>query len=281
MIGDFVGAVDFIHPYGRGFMIYTDKEWEHGKVKLESDFITIFNGSYVKIPFDFIISIDKSITLPAIREGRALLLIEYMDVKRRENVYLLLSSAESFMRKLRLGILERITSKTRIMFNFEGKWYSGRMVVGDSCVSFISSITLRIEIPWIVGVSRKKMEYGFKKIGVIYIEYDDGHLKRNVMVFVNPVKRMFFWKLMNQLVEDYINTSIMSNIKNVEKMILHLISKGWSYGDIMAKLELTKDEMERIVNNLEKYGVIRKIVVLKLTDRGKKVLDEITVLDLQ
>ncbi len=281
MQANILGEVDYIHPYGKGFMIYTDKEWSKGKVKLEGNTLILFDGEYLRIPVDYILSIDKSITLPAIREGRALLLVEYMSIKRRENIYLLLSAEERFIRRLRLEILKAITSKTRIMFRVDEKWYSGTMSVAVNSIAFSSLKSFTINIEDISNIERTKIEYGFKKIGVISIDFQQGKENKNIKVFVNPLKRMFFWQLITQVIDDYINTEIMANLSNLDRMIIHLLSKEWSYEDIMRKLELSEDEMASIVEKLAKYGIIRKIIILKLTDRGKKVITHISEGDLQ
>jgi len=276
-----IGEVDYIHPYGKGFMIYTDKEWSRGKIKLEGNTLILFDGDYLRIPIDYILSIDKSITLPVIREGRALLLVEYMSIKRRENIYLLLSAEERFIRRLRLEILKAITSKTRIMFRVDEKWYPGTISVAVNSIVFSSLKSFTINIDAISNIERTKIEYGFKKIGVISIDFQQGKENKNIKVFVNPLKRMFFWQLITQVIDDYINTEIMANLSNLDRMIIHLLNKEWSYEDIMHKLELSEDEMASIVEKLAKYGIIRKIVILKLTDRGKKVITNISEGDLQ
>ncbi len=281
MFPEVVGEVDYIHPYGKGFMIYTDKEWSRGILKLKENTLEVFDGEYIKIPLNFVLSVDKSIMLPAIREGRALLLVEYLDVKSRGNVYLLVSAQENFIRKVRFELLRRMVSRVRIMYRANDKWHPGFVVVEADSISFSGPGKVSVPVAKILRVERKKLDYGLRKIGVISVEYQDGGENKSIAIFVNPMKRMFFWQLFNQVLDDYINSQILRDMSNLERMVLHLVGKEWSYEDIMAKLELTTEEMNSIVDKLERYGVIKKIVILKITDKGSKVLRNISEEDLR
>ena len=42
--------VQYIHPYGRGFIVYTDKPWLQGKIYLTSKDIIIVGEKEYKIP---------------------------------------------------------------------------------------------------------------------------------------------------------------------------------------------------------------------------------------
>ena len=167
------------------------------------------------------------------------------------------------------------------MYRANEKWYPGFLVVEADSISFSGPGKVSVPVAKILRVDRKKMDYGLRKIGVISVEYQDGGENKSIAIFVNPVKRMFFWQLLNQVLDDYINSQILRDMSNLERMVLHLVGKEWSYEDIMAKLELTTEEMNSIVEKLERYGVIRKIVILKITDKGSKVLRNISEEDLR
>ncbi|MCD6370640.1 MAG: hypothetical protein J7L63_04005, partial [Thermoplasmata archaeon] len=70
----------------------------------------------------------------------------------------------------------------------------------------------------------------------------------------------------------YINTQILMKLTNREKLILQMLDEGWSYQQIQAKLEIPEKDMEEILKKLENFGIVKKIIIVKLTDRGKTVL---------
>ncbi len=268
---EIVGEVEYIHPYGRGFLIYTDKEWKKGIVKLEENSLEIIDEEKIRIPLDYVLSIDKSINLPVLKEGRAFLLVEYINIRRRENVYLLVSGESNFIRRLRFHLLKNIVKKQKIMYRIGEKWYPGLMNVENNVVVISGIKGVKINVKDIMNIERKKIEYGFRKIGVISIDYIEEE-KKNLAIFVEPIKRMFFWQILYQVVEDYINTEIIGGMSNLEKMVLHLINKEWEYEDIRRKLELKDEELSEIVEKFVRHGIVRKIIILKLTEKGKKAI---------
>lgn len=276
MLGEIVGEIEYIHPYGKGFMIYTDKEWERGIVKLSDGVISVMGSSQIKIPISSVLSIDKSITLPARREGRALLLLEYANIYERTNVYLLLTGDENFIRKLRRTILTRIVVKTKIMYRIDGNWYHGVMAVGNSTIIFSGMKELSIDVPSVMEIQRRKITYGIRHIGVISIVYSDGEDKKTVDIFVHPLKRMFFWQLLNQVVDDYINGEIIKNLGNMERMVLYHLDRELSYDEIKSKLKVDEAMMKAIVDKLVQYGIVKRIVILRLTEKGKRVIERIS-----
>ncbi len=269
---EIIGEVEYIHPYGRGFLIYTDKEWKKGIVKVDENSIEIIDSEKIKITLDYILSIDKSINLPVLREGRAFLLVEYLNIKRRENVYLLISGESNFIRRVRFEILKNITRKQKIMYQIGEKWYPGVLLVEKDTLIISGLKGLKIDVKDIVNIERKKIEYGFRKIGVISVDYMDEEEKKNMAIFVEPIKRMFFWQLLYQVMEDYINNEIIGNLSNLEKMVLHLIHKEWEFNEIKRKLELKDEEINEIVDKFVRHGIVRKIIILKLTDKGKRAI---------
>ncbi len=268
---EIVGEVEFIHPYGRGFLIYTDKEWKRGIVKLEESALEIIDEEKIRIPLDYVLSIDKSINLPVLKEGRAFLLVEYINIRKRENVYLLVSGESNFIRRLRFHVLKNIVKKQKIMYRIGEKWYPGIMNVENNVVVISGLKGVKINVKDIMNIERKKIEYGFRKIGVISIDYIEEE-KKNLAIFVEPIKRMFFWQILYQVVEDYINNEIIGGLSNLEKMVLHLINKEWEYEDIKRKLELKDEELGEIVEKFVRHGIVRKIIILKLTEKGKRAI---------
>ncbi len=266
------GRVEYIHPYGRGFLIYTDKAWKHGALTLENNKI-ILNGENetITIPLKFVVSIDKSISLPILREGRAFLLIEYVNIKRRETVYLLVSSDERFIKKMRFEILKGIVESMKIMYNMGEVWIPGQATAENGALILKGQKPFKIPISDIQDVERTSVKHGLSKVGVIVIYYNRNEEKKILSIYVDPMKRVFFWQLIQQMVEDYINNQVVNSLSSMERQILHLILQNWNYMEIMRKLEITEEEMENIVEKLANYGLIEKIIVLKITDRGKKV----------
>ena len=271
-----VGEVDYIHPYGRGFLIYSDKQWQRGILKLRDEEIEITGTEQLIIPVKFVTSIDKSITLPVLREGRALILVEYINIQRRETIYLLISAEERFIKKLRLAILMCITSKIKITYSVKENWISGFIAVEDFNIVLRGPKPIKIAIKDIIDVKRTTMKFGLNKVGIIVITHLDSGEKNQLNIFVQPIKRIFFWQLIQQVVDDYLNTEVVNKLTNLEKNILHLINKEWRYDDIMRKLEIDSGAMEKITEKLVRLGLIRKIIVLQVTERGKKMLNYFT-----
>ncbi|NPA74738.1 MAG: MarR family transcriptional regulator [Euryarchaeota archaeon] len=264
--------MEYIHPYGRGFLIYTDKEWTPGSLALSEDVLQIVGEEIITIPLKFVVSIDKSINLPVRREGRAFLLIEYANIKRRETVYLLISSEERFIRRVRFEILKRITVKTKVMYSSGESWVPGYMFVEDYTLIFKGPRVVKIGVEEILDVARTNVKYGLNKVGVILITYQKEGEKKKLGLFVQPIKRVFFWQLIQQMVDDYLNSKVVNDLSNLEKQVVHLVTMEWKYEDIMRKLELTSEDMEKILEKLVRYGLVQKIVILKVTERGKKVM---------
>ncbi len=271
-----VGEVEYIHPYGRGFLIYSDKQWQRGILKLRDEEIEITGIEQLIIPVKFVTSIDKSITLPVLREGRALILVEYINIQRRETIYLLISAEERFIKKLRLAILICITSKIKITYSVKESWISGLIGVEDFNIVLRGPKPIKIAVKDIIDVKRTTMKFGLNKVGIIVITYLDSGEKNQLNIFVQPIKRIFFWQLIQQVVDDYLNTEVVNKLTNLEKNILHLINKEWRYDDIMRKLEIDSGAMEKIIEKLVRLGLIRKIIVLQVTERGKKMLNYFT-----
>ena len=272
-MNEIYGEVEYIHPYGRGFMIYTDKPWEKGTIKLSNGLMMISGREIIRVPLSRIMSIDKSIKLPNTGGERALLLIEYFDIAEKANVYLLISASESFIRKLRIEVLSAIVSSEKVMYRIGEKWYPGRISYQAGTVIITGEHSIALHPSRILKIERKKIEYGFRKVGVILIKYDEN---KELALFIAPLKRMFLWQLLYQVIEDYINKNVVEEMRGVDRLVLNLIADGWKYEDIMAKLEISAEEMERIVNRLAKYNLIKRIIILELTERGKKVIRTLT-----
>jgi helix-turn-helix protein len=272
MADDAKCKVEYIHPYGRGFLIYTDKPWEEGTMSLQEGTLVLDGRERIGIPLRFIVSIDKSINLPVRKEGRAFLLIEHVDIKRRETIYTLISAEEKCIRKTRFEILSQIVSSMNITYSPGDRWLPGRMLINNGFIEFRGAQPVKVPVSDITNVERTTIKHGLNKVGVIMIHYTVKNENRVVGLFVQPMKRSFFWQLLQQIVDDYLNTQVINDLSNLERQVLHLILKEWNYKDIMRKLEISGDEMEKITEKLMKYRLINKIVILKATNRGKKIM---------
>jgi len=262
---------EYIHPYGKGFIFYTDKKWEEGKIDLINNTVIIRGTQNVSIPLVAILSVDKRILLPAVREGRATILIEYLDIRSRERIYTLFSGEGPCIRELKKNLLLEIVKGIRISIKRGEVWNKGYLHVDGYMIKF-EPIGYSFHISSLVNMSRRSMEIGFHKVSVINLKVERGGEKEEINILTPPLKRDFFWQLLNLLLDEYVNREIIMRLTNREKLILQMLEQGWSYENIQAKLEIPQKEMEEIIKKLENMGIIKKIVIVKLTERGKTVM---------
>jgi len=262
---------EYIHPYGKGFIFYTDKKWVEGKADLFSDKIVISGKERIIIPFLAILSLDKKIALPVVKEGRSTLLIEYIDIKSRERIYTLFSSEGSCVREFKKKLLQEIVKRISISVKKGDRWERTYLQVEDYVIKFVPS-GQSFHISSIIEMYRRSIEIGFNKVSAITLKIDKGEESEEILIITPPLKRDFFWQLLNLLMEEYINTQILMKLTNREKLFLQMLDEGWSYQQIQAKLEIPEKEMEELLKKLEHFGIVKKIIIVKLTDRGKTVL---------
>ena len=267
--------VEYIYPYGRGFIVYTDKPWLQGKIYLTRKDIIIVGEKEYKIPLISIISVDKRITLPTIKEGRSTLLIEFLDIISREKIYALFSGYGNCIRLFKKSLLILLTSTISISYKIEDEWNRGFLRVNNSELIFTpTNYTLNVEN--ILKVERRTISTGFSNVGVIYIKEKKEDEIKEIYVITPPLKRDFFWQLFNLMVEEYMYSQIISKLSKTERLVLLLINQGASVGEILRKHQLSPDEFKKITDKLQEMGLINKIILLKITDKGKKVVENVT-----
>ncbi len=267
--------VEYIHPYGRGFIVYTDKPWLQGKIYLTQKEIIIVGEKEHKIPLISIISVDKRITLPAIKEGRPTLLIEFLDIISREKIYTLFSGYGNCIRNFKKSLLTLLISSIPINYKIGDDWSKGFLRVGKSELTFIpTNYTINVEN--ILKLERRTISTGFSNVGVIYIKEKKEDEIKDIYVITPPLKRDFFWQLFNLIVEEYMYSQIISKLNKTERLVLLLVNQGASIDEILQKHQLSQEEFEGIVEKLQDMGLIKKIIILKITDKGKKVVENIT-----
>jgi hypothetical protein len=267
--------VEYIHPYGRGFIVYTDKPWQPGKIYLTQKEIVIIGDREHKIPIISILSVDKHITLPALREGRSTLLIEYLDIITREKVYTLFSGNGSCIRHFKKALLSIITSSISISYKMDDLWNKGFLRVEDSEVIFTPA-GYNLHVSNILKLERRTISTGFSNVGVIYIRERKENGTNEIYIITPPLKRDFFWQLLNLMVEEYIYSQVISKLTETERLVLLLVNQGARVDEIMQKHQLSQEELDRIVEKLQGMGLINKIIILKITEKGKKVVENIT-----
>ncbi len=267
--------VEFIHPYGRGFIVYTDKEWKKGKIYLTQREIIIIGDREYKIPIIAILSVDKRITLPSIKEGRSTLLIEYVDIITKEKLYTLFSGYGSCIRRFKKTLLILLTSNILISYKIGENWGKGFMRVTGSDIVF-TPVNYTIHVQEIANIERRSMSTGFSNVGVIYIKEKRDDKITEIYLVTPPLKRDFFWQLLNLLVEEFVYSQVLSKLTEIERLVLLLVSQGASVNEILQKHHLTPDDFKRITDKLQDMGLIKKIILVKITDRGKKIVENIT-----
>ncbi len=267
--------VQYIHPYGRGFIVYTDKPWLQGKIYLTSKDIIIVGEKEYKIPLISIISVDKRITLPTIKEGRSALLIEFLDIMSREKIYALFSGSGNCIRIFKKTLLILLISSVPISYKIEGEWNRGFLKVDELELVFTPT-NYTIGVKNILKLERRTISTGFSNIGVIYIKEKRDYEIKEIYIVTPPLKRDFFWQLLNLMVEDYMYSQIISRLSKTERLILLLINQGATVDEILRKHQLSPDEFKKMTDKLQEMGLINKIILLKITDKGKKVVENIT-----
>ncbi len=264
---------DYIYPYGRGFIFYTDKEWKHGIVEINEKYITVYGTSEtVRIPLLYIVSVDRKVTLPPLREGRAFFLVEHYCYKIKDKLYLLISGYEENVRLLKKALLCNLTNNVTILYRTEKDWKKGYMAVENNNIVFKPE-GLEIKPHTIVKVERRAVTFGLNKVGTIYIEYKTNDEVREIYLLINPAKRDFFWKLINLVIDEHLNKYVISQLTGEERMILYMVKAGASVQEILDKLHITPNEFRKMMDKLEDLGLIKRIIILQLTDRGRKVVD--------
>jgi len=78
------------------------------------------------------------------------------------------------------------------------------------------------------------------------------------------------------VVDDYINSEIIKNLGNMERMVLYHLDRELSYDEIKSKLKVDEAMMKAIVDKLVQYGIVKRIVILRLTEKGKRVIERIS-----
>ncbi len=263
---------EYIHPYGKGFIFYTDKKWVEGEIILEKGMIKISGMENVTIPLAAVISIDKRISLPVIKEGRSTLLVEYIDIRSRERVYTLFSSTGPCLREFKKKLLKEIIHGISISVKIGDSWLRGFLREDNYILKFEPS-QHSFHISKLVDMSRRTMEIGFHKVSAIRLKVDKSQGNtEEIYILTPPLKRDFFWQLLNLLMEEYINREVIMKLSRQEMLVLQMLDQGWSYEQIQAKLEIPREKMEEILNKLEMMGIIKKIIIVKLTERGKNVM---------
>ncbi len=268
--------VEFIHPYGRNFLFYTDKPWERGVCMINGKNIRIMGEKSVIIPLVSVMSIDKRITLPPVREGRATLLIEYINIIKKEKVYTLLSGDEGDIREIKKRILVSLIKNLGVMYLTGGNWERGVIDTDGKSIIFNGKTRINIPIESVIKFDRLRRKMGFNTVSTIYIQYGAGDLKKDIEVLIPPLKRDFFWQLINLMMEEYIMGNVISRLTRAERMILMLVHQGANVNEILAKHHFQPNEFKEIVDKLDSLGLINKIIILRITERGRKVVEHIT-----
>ncbi len=267
--------VEYIHPYGRGFIVYTDKEWKSGRIYLTQRDIIIMGEKEYRIPIISIFSVDKRITLPQIKEGRSTLLIEYIDIISREKIYTLFSGYGNCIRMFKKHLLILLTSNVQISYKIGENWAKGYIKVSGSDVVF-TPINYTVHVQDILKIERRTISTGFSNVGVIYLKEKRDNETEEIYIVTPPLKRDFFWQLLNILVEEYFYSQVLSKLSRIERLVLLLVNQGAGVNEILQKHQLTPDEFKKITDKLQELGLIKKIILLKITDRGKKLVENIT-----
>ena len=268
--------VDFIYPYGRQFLFYTDKNWELGICTLDEKAIKIIGKEEIVIPVQAIVSIDKRVNLPPISEGRAVILIEFIDIRKKENIYVLISGAEKDIRMFKKNLLILLTKDIGIVYFTKGQWERGFMIPEGDGIVFSGRTKKVIKAESIIKYERRRRSMGFNTVSTIYIQYREGEEKNDLEIITPPLKRDFFWQLLNLIMEEHLLSSVVSKLTRTEKMVLMLINQGATVNEILMKHHLTPTEFKEISDKLEDMGLISKIIILRTTDRGKYVVGHIT-----
>jgi hypothetical protein len=267
--------VEYIHPYGRRFILYTDKEWSKGKIYLTTREIVLEGNETYRFPLISIVSIDKKIALPTIREGRSTLLLEYVDILNKERVFTLFSGYGACIMGFKKQLLSLLTSNVSITYKIQDSWTKGFMRVQGSDIVFIPS-NYRFHISKLLKFERRSMSTGFSNVGVIVLKVEENEEVRDIWVVTPPLKRDFFWQLLSIMNEEYIYSQLLSKLTRTERLILLLINEGATVNEILQKHQLTPQEFKEITDKLEELGLIKKIIILKITDKGKGIIEHIT-----
>ncbi len=263
---------EYIHPYGKGFIFYTDKKWEPGELSLLEGKVVIEGAQRVIIPLMGVISVDKRISLPVIKEGRSTLLIEYMDIKSRERVYTLFSSTGPCIREFKKEMLKELIKNISISVKIGDSWLRGFMRVDGYTISFAPA-SYSFHISRMLDMFRTSLEIGFHRVSAITLKIaTEDNKKEEIHLLTPPLKRDFFWQLLNLLMDEYINSEIVMKLTRREMLVLQMLDQGWSYEQIQAKLEIPEREMEDILKKLERLGIVKRIIIVKLTEKGKTVM---------
>ncbi len=263
---------EYIHPYGRGFIFYTDKPWVEGEIDLDDKKIQICGIETIYIPLISVLSVDKKIALPALKEGRSSLLIEYLNIRTKERIYTLFSGEGPCIREFKIALLKRLVSNVLISYKIEDRWGKGYLRVENDFIKIIPG-NYAVHLSKIDDISRRTMEIGFNRVALIRIDIGDKENQKSVYILAPPLKRDFFWQLLKISMEDYINREILMKLSNREKLILQMLYQGWTYEQIQARLEIPENEMSNILRKLESMGIIKKVIIVNLTQRGKSVMD--------
>ncbi len=267
--------VEYIHPYGRKFILYTDKEWGRGRISLTSKEIVLQGTDVYRFPLISIVSIDKKIALPAVKEGRSTLLIEYVNLSLKERIFTLFSGYGACIRSFKKTLLSILTSNVNITYKIEDKWLKGFMRVQGLDIIF-HPINYRFHISKLLKFERRSMSTGFSNVGVIVLKVEEGEEIKEILVVTPPLKRDFFWQLLTIMNEEYIYSQLLSQLTRTERLVLLLINQGATVNEILQKHQLTPQEFKEITDKLEELGLIRKIIILKITDKGKGIVEHIT-----
>ncbi len=267
--------VEYIHPYGRRFILYTDKEWSLGKISLTPKEIVLEGKEIYRFPLLSIVSIDKKIALPVIKEGRSTLLLEYVDIRSKERIFTLFSGYGACIRAFKKSLLALLTSNVAITYKMGERWYRGFLRVQGSEVTLIPS-NYRFHISKLLKFERRTMSTGFSNVGVIVLKIEEGEDVNEIWIVTPPLKRDFFWQLLSIMNEEYIYSQLLSKLTRIERLVLLLINQGATVNEILQKHQLTPKEFKEITDKLEELGLIKKIILLKITDKGKGIVEHIT-----
>jgi len=267
--------VEYIHPYGRRFILYTDKEWSKGKIHLTPREIVLEGTQTYRFPLMSIVSIDKKIALPAIKEGRSTLLLEYVDIIQKERIFTLFSGYGACIRSFKKHLLSLLTTNVPITYRIGENWIKGFMRIQGSEIIFSPS-NYKFHISKLLKFERRSMSTGFSNIGVIVLKIEEGDNIKEIWIVTPPLKRDFFWQLLSIMNEEYVYSQLLSKLTRTERLILLLINEGATVDEILQKHQLTPQEFKEITDKLEDLGLIKKIIILKITDKGKGIVEHIT-----
>ncbi|OYT59777.1 hypothetical protein B6U71_02195 [Euryarchaeota archaeon ex4484_178] len=267
--------VEYIHPYGRRFILYTDKEWSKGRIHLTTKDVILEGTQTYRFPLVSIVSVDKKIALPTIKEGRSTLLLEYVDIVQKERIFTLFSGYGACIRSFKKHLLSLLTSNVYITYKIQDKWERGFMRAQDSDIIFVPS-NYKFHISKLLKFERRSMSTGFSNVGVIVLKVEEGEDTREIWVVTPPLKRDFFWQLLGIMNEEYIYSQLLSKLTRTERLILLLVNEGATVEEILQKHQITPEEFKDITDKLEELGLIKKIIILRITDKGKGILEHIT-----